>query len=105
MAKEPESLGPCPLCGREMLKGPTVDRHHLVPQCRGGTETEHLHKVCHSKIHHTFTEKQLEKEFNTVEALLSNEEIEKFVKWVQKKDPEFVDKNEDTAARKRKRKR
>ena len=98
-------LGPCPLCGREMVEGPTVDRHHLVPACRGGTETEYLHRVCHTKIHHTFTEKQLEREFNTVEKLLGHDEIEKFVAWVKKKDPEFVDKNEDTAARRRKRRR
>ncbi len=98
-------LGPCPLCSRSMISGPTVDRHHLVPICRGGKQTEHLHKVCHSKIHHTFSEKQLEKEFNTVEKILENEEIKKFVSWVSKKDPEFVDKNEDTAARKKKRRR
>lgn len=88
-----------------MIEGASIDRHHLVPACRGGKETQHMHKVCHSKIHHTFTEKQLEKEFNSVEKLLENEEIVKFVAWVSKKDPEFVDKNEDTAARRRKRKR
>lgn len=100
-----DELGDCPLCGRQLIKGPTIDRHHLVPSCRGGKETKYLHKVCHSKIHHTFSEKQLEKEFNTVDKLLENSEIQKFVQWVKKKDPEFVDKNEDTAARKRKRKR
>jgi hypothetical protein len=98
-------LGSCPLCGRQMIEGKSVDRHHLVPNCRGGTETVHMHRVCHGKIHHTFTEKQLEQEFNTAEKLLKNDEIVKFVKWVQKKDPEFYDHNEDTAARKRRRKR
>lgn len=97
-------LGPCPLCGRQMLEG-SSDRHHLVPACRGGKETTYLHRVCHAKLHATFAEKQLEREYSTVEALLEHVEIKKFVGWVKKKDPEFYDKNEDTAARKRKRKR
>lgn len=100
-----DALGACPLCSREMIAGPSVDRHHLVPVSRGGKETQHMHRVCHSKIHHTFTEKQLEKEFNSVDKLLENEEIKKFVEWVSKKDPEFFDKNEDTNARRRRRKR
>lgn len=95
-------LGDCPLCGREMFRE-TSDRHHLVPVCHGGKKTEYLHRVCHSKIHHTFSEKQLEKEFNTVEKLLENVEIQKFVKWIQKKDPEYIDGNKDTKARKRRR--
>ncbi len=98
-------LGPCPLCGRTMIEGPSVNRHHLVPASRGGRETEFLHRVCHDKIHHTFTEKQLEAEFNTVDRLLEHEEIQKFVNWVKKKDPEFFDHHEDTAARRRKRRR
>lgn len=99
------SLGSCPLCGREMIAGPSVDRHHLIPVSRGGTETEHMHRVCHSKIHHTFSEKQLEKEFSSVERLLENDDIQKFVAWVQKKHPEFIDGNDDTRARKKRRRR
>lgn len=30
------SLGPCPLCGRPMIAGPSVDRHHWVPKSEGG---------------------------------------------------------------------
>lgn len=88
-----------------MIDGKSVDRHHLVPKCCGGHETVYMHRVCHGKIHHTFTEKQLKNEFNSAEKLLTNEDIQKFVTWVSKKDPEFYDQNEDTSARKRKRKR
>lgn len=97
-----EELGVCPLCERIMFKG-SSDRHHLIPVSRGGKETVFLHKICHQKIHHTLTEKQLEKEFNTAEALLKNEEIIKFVKWVKKKDPRYYDKNSDTKERSKKR--
>lgn len=94
-----EALGPCPLCGREMFSD-TSDRHHLVPACHGGKETTHLHRICHSKVHHTLSEKQLEREFNTVERLLANEEMQAFVRWVARKDPRYVDGNRDTAERK-----
>jgi hypothetical protein len=86
-----------------MVEGPTIDKHHLVPVCHGGVETTYLHRICHNKIHHTFTEKELEKTYNTVDALLSNEDIQKFVSWVKKKDIEFVDQSEDTSRRRNKR--
>ena len=86
-----------------MVEGPSVDDHHLVPKCRGGRETKLMHRVCHNKVHSVFSEKQLEKDFSTVDDLLADEQIQKFVAWVQKKEPEFYDKNEDTAARKRRR--
>lgn len=61
--------------------------------------------VCHSKIHHTFSEKELEETYHTWEALRSHPEIEKFVAWIRKKAPEYYTKNKDTQQRKRKRKR
>lgn len=76
--------------------GVSCDRHHLVPSSRGGRETEHLHRVCHRKIHATFTNKQLESEFNTVDALLGHDDIVRFVAWVSKKDPTYYDKTDDT---------
>lgn len=97
-------LGPCPLCGRTMFED-SSDRHHLVPRCRGGVETTHLHRVCHSKLHHTFTEKQLEEEFSTIEALLEHVEVKKFIGWVRNRDPRFCGGNEDTHDRRRRRKR
>jgi len=95
-------LGDCPICGREMLKGDWVDRHHFLPKCRGGKETEYLHKICHRKIHSIFTEKELEKEYNNAEIVKNHPEIIKFVKWVSKKEPNFYD---STVTHKRKRRR
>lgn len=89
-----EVVGKCPICDRDMWKGPSIDRHHLVPKCRGGTDTEFMHKICHRKIHSIWTEKELEKTYNNVEIILQNEEIQKFIIWVKKKEPDFYDKND-----------
>lgn len=94
-----QTLGPCPICGREMIEGPSVDLHHLIPKTYKGTETILIHRICHTKIHSLFTEKELQQHFNTVERLRDNPEMEAFIRWVKSKDPLFRDKNE-TAKRK-----
>jgi hypothetical protein len=80
----------CPLCGR-MIPASQRDRHHLVPRVKGGKETELLHRICHRQIHAIFSEAELARRYNTVESLLSNEQIRMFVDWVRKKPDEFMD--------------
>jgi hypothetical protein len=86
-----EIIGDCPICNREMYKGDFVDKHHFHPKCKGGKETEYLHRICHRKIHSLFTENELAKEYNNAEMVKIHPEIIKFVKWVSKKDPNFYD--------------
>ena len=93
----------CLLCKRGILPG-FGSKHHLIPESRGGKETIPLHDICHSKIHHVFTEKELEKSYNTIEKLLEHEEIQRFVKWISKQPLNFIDKNKDTKIRKEQRK-
>lgn len=95
-------LGTCPLCGRELVDGPSVDRHHLVPRSLGGKDTILIHKICHQKIHSCFTERELKNGYSSIDAILSNEEIQKFVKWVKKKDPEYYDSHKDHSRKRRK---
>ena len=57
-----------------------------------------LHRICHNKIHSVFTEKELAQKFNTIEALLRTEQIQKFVKWVSKKPADYYDSNQSTNA-------
>lgn len=92
----------CPICGR-VLGDINVDAHHLIPKTFKGKETTKLHKICHRKIHATFTERELLHRFNTAELLLENPEIIKFVKWVQKKPSSFYDGSDETNRRKSKR--
>jgi len=96
-----EVVGQCPICDRDMWKGSTIDKHHMVPKSRGGKETEYLHKICHRKIHSIWTEKELEKEFNNAEKIKEHEEMKKFIKWVRKKEPDFYDKTENHKRKKR----
>lgn len=86
---KPEPIGACPLCGRPMLPGPSIDRHHLIPRARGGKEQFVLHRVCHSKIHATLDEGTLARSYHTWEALRGHPEIAKFIRWVATKPPEF----------------
>ena len=97
-------LDKCPICGRIMLEG-SSDRHHFVPKTFGGKETEFLHRICHRKIHSVFTERELLHEYHTVDAIMANDEMQKFVRWVKKKEPEFYDGSKDTNDRKGKRRR
>ncbi len=75
---------PCPLCERPNYF-PTD--HHMVPKCRGGKETKTLCRDCHSAIHRTFSNKELEREYSTVEALLSHPTFAKTIAFISKQDP------------------
>lgn len=95
----------CPICNRELIAGKSVDEHHLIPKTFKGKETIMMHKICHQKLHATFTEREMFNFYNTIEALLSHPEIQKFIKWVRKKHPEYYDLNKETNVRKKKRRR
>ena len=97
-----EDLGSCPLCNRIMLVGTSVDKHHLVPKSKGGGDSYWVHKICHQKIHSLFTNKDLAEEYNTFEKLKQHFEIDKFIKWVSNKDPEFYAKSNPSKNKTRK---
>lgn len=80
----------CPLCGRVLILGPSVDEHHLVPKSQGGREKFLVHRVCHQKIHQALKPRELSRQFSTWEALKQHPDIEKFIEWVQKRPPEFI---------------
>jgi hypothetical protein len=92
----------CPLCHRP-LGLENIDRHHLVPKSRKGKVQEPIHKICHRKIHATYTEKELEKRFHTWEELRAQEPIKVFIEWVKDKDPGFYLSTRETADRRGKR--
>ena len=74
---------PCPLCDRPNYH-PTD--HHLVPKSRGGTVTATLCRDCHKAIHSTFSNKELERKYNNVDALMTHEEFAKMVRFIAKQD-------------------
>lgn len=76
-----------------------------MPKTFKGRETVTLHKICHRKIHATFTERELANYYHTFERLRENEHIRAFIKWVAKRPPEFYDGSKETVDRKSKRRR
>jgi hypothetical protein len=79
-----EPVDPCPLCKRPNLH---PSDHHLVPRSRGGTEKTNICQDCHDAIHETFSNKELERTYNTVEALLAHPILAKTIAFIAKQDP------------------
>jgi hypothetical protein len=91
-------IGPCVICGREE----TLTRHHLIPRTRHHNKrnkrefgravvkaTVGICRPCHSQIHALLTEKELEREWNTVEKLRAHPEVAKFAEWIGAKPRGF----------------
>lgn len=83
----------CALCGRPLAA--PFNKHHLLPLSKGGknTPTILLHKICHDKIHSVFTETELKRYYHTMDRIKENQEIQRFLKWVCKKEPTYYDKS------------
>ena len=92
----PETEIVCALCGC-IVPPAQRDEHHLIPKSRGGRETTPLHRICHRRLHALFTKSQLASNFATVEALLGNVNVQKFVAWVRKKPPDFYERTRRSA--------
>jgi hypothetical protein len=72
-----DGLGPCPLCGRPLIAGPSVDEHHWVPKTEGGRQTSFVHRVCHRALHARFTERELAQNYATPEAVRADPDMAK----------------------------
>lgn len=94
-------MAKCPICDREL--GDAVDEHHLMPKTFKGKETVTLHKICHRKLHSVFTEREMANYYHTIGRLKEHTEIEKFIKWVRKKDIDYYSGSDETQVRKGKR--
>lgn len=88
----------CAICGREE----TLTRHHLIPRTRHHNKRNKrefaravvrrvvgICRPCHSQIHQLLTEKDLEREYNTLARLKAHPGIAKFAKWVATKPRGF----------------
>lgn len=73
----------CRLCGRETPEE-YQEKHHLVPKCKKGKEKEVVCCDCGDQLHNLFDNKELEREYNTIEKLLENERVQKWIKWIRK---------------------
>ena len=90
--------GNCAVCGREE----TLTRHHLIPRTRHHNKRNKreferavvrqivgICRACHSQIHALLSEKELEREFNTVAKLKEHPGVAKFADWIATKPRGF----------------
>jgi hypothetical protein len=66
----------------------------------GGRDKRYLHRICHRALHARFTERELATAFSTPEQALADPEIARFVAWVRKRPPEYMDWPKDGRRRK-----
>jgi len=86
----------CQLCGRSVAK---LTRHHLIPRTRHKNKRNKrtferddvrtrilmVCTPCQKQIHALFSEKELERTYNTREALLAHPEVSRFVRWISRR--------------------
>lgn len=95
MDYESNNVDGCELCKRPVTH---LTRHHLIPRSRHRKKRakrtftkERMQQValvcpaCHRQIHKTFTEKELEQDFNSIEKLREHPDIDRFVRWIERK--------------------
>lgn len=84
----PSSAPRCGLCGRQT---PRLTEHHLIPRLQGrrrglpvtALPTVLLCPACHKFLHKTFSNAELAGELHSVDALLEQESVQKFVAWIR----------------------
>lgn len=75
---------PCPVCERPNFH---PSDHHMVPRSRGGKATTTICRDCHSAIHATFSNRELDDQYNTVDALLAHPTFSQTIAFIAKQDP------------------
>ncbi|MEZ6066309.1 MAG: HNH endonuclease signature motif containing protein [Planctomycetaceae bacterium] len=74
----------CSICLHDFERR-ELTKHHLIPKCCKGRETVLVCRNCHRQIHAIFTEKELEREFGTLESLLSAERLQGWIEWSRRR--------------------
>jgi len=74
----------CPICQREVPEK-YQEKHHLVPKSKNGRITIKICCNCGDMLHDFFSNKALRDNFNTIESIVSNEKVQKWIKWIRKK--------------------
>ncbi|AHM58930.1 hypothetical protein D770_03315 [Flammeovirgaceae bacterium 311] len=66
--------------------------HHLIPREEGGRygPTIPLCQPCHSTIHLVFTNKELAKQYNSVEKLKEAPALQKYLNWIRNRNLEKI---------------
>lgn len=73
----------CELCNRNVS---IITKHHLIPLEKGGKSFDIIYicPTCHTAIHALFTNRELASRYNSLERLLRDEKIIKYLKFIEK---------------------
>ncbi|MDJ0693738.1 HNH endonuclease [Mastigocoleus sp. MO_188.B34] len=76
----------CELCERDVEK---LTINHLIPRQKKGHHVPKINicSACHRQIHTLFDNRRLARELNSKEKLINEAQMQKFIKWVKKQDP------------------
>lgn len=76
----------CELCEREVER---LTVHHLIPRQKKGHHGPKINicSACHRQIHTLFDNTRLALELNSPEQLKNEPQMQKFLSWVRKQDP------------------
>lgn len=92
----------CQLCEREVE---CITKHHLVPKQKFNKKWRRVYKEsskkhweatikvcvpCSKQIHALFTNKELAENYNTLGKLKANNNMQKLINWVRKKNPSDI---------------
>ena len=75
------------MCRRPL--GRRIQQHHTVPKSRKGRETVPVHPICHRTIHKVFSNAELARIGDNVDALRETPVIANFLHWIASKPPDF----------------
>lgn len=80
----------CSICKRETPLQ-FWEKHHLTPKVKSGRNkgTIWVCSPCGHQVHKLFTIKELQYQYNTIESLLLDERIQKWIRWIRKKPGAF----------------
>lgn len=76
----------CSICHRK-CSDEFIEKHHLIPKQKGGKHSGVISVCvdCGNQLHNLFTNKQLQKDYNTLEKIINNSSVQKWIKWIRKK--------------------
>ncbi len=77
----------CWLCERPFET--LIQWHHPVPKAKKGRGTVAVHPICHKTIHANFTNAELARIGEDSDTIRANPAVEKFVRWIANKPPDF----------------
>ena len=91
--KNKEQTTECELCERD-VPSKRIEKHHFEPkkkkQKEGSVNVALVCNPCGDQLHQLFTNKELEKEYNTIEKLKAHPKVQKWIAWVRKNNPTNV---------------